>query len=200
MESTSPRRTVRLLACANALIALAATGRSDALSAQSSQSTQNVAMKVPPGEHTPPITAIGLKDPVGKLHTRQEVSGKVVVAIFSVPTSGEGDTQKKWSKLLADHSNVPSKAVLILIEDMTQAGAFKGMAQDKMKSEFKPDSRPLLLLDQKGDVTKRFDIPKGKTQILIFDKKGTLRDVEANLDSEETTLHRVKTITAKLLA
>lgn len=198
MESTSPRCTTRLLACAiGSFVALAAASRSDA---QSTHSAQNVAMKVPAGEHTPPVTVIGLKDPAGKLHTRQEVSGKVVVAIFSVPTSGQGDTQKKWSKLLADKSNVPSKAVLILVEDMTQAGAFKGMAQDKMKSAFKPDSRPLLLLDQKGDVTKRFDIPKGKTQILIFDKKSTLRDVEANLDSEDTTLHRVRAITAKLLA
>ena len=196
METTRRHFASRALASAiGASIAIAATaGLSHA------QTAQNVAMKVPPGEHVPRVTVIGLKDPAGKLHTRQEVSGKVVVAIFSVPTSGQGDTQKKWSKLLAEQSNVPSKAVLLLVEDMTQAGAFKGMAEGKMKSEFKPDSRPLLLLDEKGDVTKRFDVPKDKTEILIYDKKGTLRDVESKLDDEDATLHCIKTITAKLLS
>ncbi len=161
---------------------------------------QNVAMHVPPGGQATQFASTPLKDPTGKTHTSQEVSGKVVVVIMSAPNSSQGDAQKKWSKLLAEQADtkLPRKVSLMLVEDMPEAGIFKGVALDKMKKEFKPDSRPLLLLDQDGHVFSRFGVPKDKTEILIFDKHGKLRDVETQLDDQATTVQRIKAITTKL--
>ena len=194
--TTTPRFVARRLTLSGAgLLALfcMTPGRSRA-------QAQNVAMHVPPGTHATQFAATPLKDPAGKTHTSQELHGKVVVVIMSAPNSSQGGAQQKWSKLLADQEDtkLPAKVSLMLVEDMPEAGMFKGIAMDKMKKEFKPDSRPLLLLDEDGHVFSRFGVPKDKTEILIFDKHGRLRDVETKLDDQSTTVQRIKAITTKL--
>ena len=89
---------------------------------------------------------------------------------------------------------------LFLVEDMSQAGAFKGMALDNMKKQFTPSSRPFLILDQTGAILKEFGVPRGKTEILIYDKGSSLRDVETDLDDQDLTVQRIKAITTLLLA
>jgi hypothetical protein len=161
-----------------------------------------VQMTIPKGFTSTNIGTSALEDPSGVTHTRQDVAGKVVVSIFSAPTMGQGDTQQKWSDLLSTTpgSKLPGTITLVLVEDMTQAGIFKGMALSDMKKEFTPHDRPFLILDQTGDVFKKFGMPKGKTGILIYDKTGTLRDVELDLSDQATTLSRIKAITTKLQA
>jgi len=160
-----------------------------------------VEMIVPPGNYQHHIGSGKIADPSGRSHTKDEIAGQVVVAIFSAPNMSQGDRQQKWADLLATDpaSMVSSKVNLILVEDMSQAGMFKDMARSSMKKDITPDSRPFLVVDETGDVLKRFGVPKGRTEILIYDKKGTLRDVETNLDDEKTTVHRIKEITARLL-
>lgn len=162
----------------------------------------DVQMIIPPGNYQHHLGTTKLADPSGTSHSRQEVAGKVVVAIFSAPNMSQGDRQQKWSDLLSTDpkAKVSDKVALILIEDMSQAGMFKGIARDDMKKEFKPDSRPFLIIDETGDVLKRFGVPHNKTEILIYDKKGTLRDVENNLDDQDLSVHRIKVITARLMA
>jgi len=164
----------------------------------------DVQMIIPPGHHAPKIGTRALADPSGATHTKQEVAGKVCVAIFSAPNMSQGDKQEKWSDLLANKpaSKVSNSVVLILVEDMSQAGMFKDMALDSMKKHFTPKSRPFLILDQDGSVFKKFGVPSDKTEILIYDKNSTLRDVEVNLgeDDEDNTIHRIKVITRRLLA
>jgi len=161
----------------------------------------SVEMVVPPGNYQRHLGTAKLEDPSGRSHTKNDVAGKVVVAIFSIPDMSQGDTQQKWSDLLATNAStkVSDRVDLVLVEDMSQAGMFKGVARDSMKKDFTPDSRPFLILDETGDVFKSFGVPKGKTEILIYDKKGVLRDVETNLDDEATTVHRIKVITSRLL-
>jgi predicted transcriptional regulator len=77
---------------------------------------------------------------------------------------------------------------------------FKGLALDDMKKEFTPHSRPFLILDQTGDVVKKFGVPRDQTVILIYDKKGKLRDVETNLKDQDGTVQRIKAIAKQLLA
>ena len=165
---------------------------------------EDVQMVIPPGHHAPKIGTRPLADPSGATHTRQEVAGKVCVAIFSAPNMSQGDKQEKWSDLLANKSatKISDSVVLILIEDMSQAGPFKDMALDSMKKHFTPKSRPFLILDQDGSVFKKFGVPRDKTEILIYDKNSNLRDVEIKLgeDDEENTLRRIKAITRRLLA
>jgi hypothetical protein len=173
------------------------------LSAALSGSTgaQEVQTYLPPGDYAKKIDTIPLSDPSGTTHTQQEVKGKVVVAIFSAPNMSQGGTQEKWSKLLAvdPDTKLSDSVALVLIEDMSQAGAFKGIALNNMKAQFTPQSRPFLILDQTGDILKRFGVPRGKTAILIYDKRSTLRDVELDLSNQDLVLKRVTAITGTLL-
>jgi len=161
----------------------------------------SVKMNMPPGNYATEIGTRSLADPSGATHTRQKVKNQVVVAIFSAPNMSQGGRQEKWSELLANQADtkVSDKVALILVEDMSQAGMFKGMALDSMKKQFTPTSRPFLILDEDGSGLKRFGVPRNKTQILIYDKKGKLRDVETDLDDQATTINRIKAITARLL-
>jgi predicted transcriptional regulator len=172
-----------------ALLGLTLAGPSRAVAVQ---------MNVPAGYFQQDIGKSALADPSGVTHTKQEVAGKVVVAIFSAPTMSQGDSQKTWSNLLDEQVKPP--VALVLVEDMTQAGMFKGLALDDMKKEFTPHSRPFLILDQTGDVVKKFGVPRDQTVILIYDKKGKLRDVETNLKDQDGTVQRIKAIAKQLLA
>src|SRR5208282_605308 len=108
---------------------------------------QDVAMHLPPGTYATQIDTTPLRDPSGATHTRLEVKGKVVVAIFSAPNMSQGGRQEKWSNLLATQSTtkLSDSVALFLVEDMSQAGAFKGAALDNMKKQFTPNSRPFLI-------------------------------------------------------
>lgn len=139
-----------------------------------------------------------LADPTGVTHSKKEVAGRVVVAIFSAPTPSQGDLQKQWSSGLA--SALPSSVAFILVEDMTEAGMFKGIALSDMKSEFSPHDRPFLVLDQDGSVVKKFGVPKDKTVVLIYDTKGKLRDVEADLGNTSAATSRIVAIAKQLQA
>jgi hypothetical protein len=160
----------------------------------------DVKKTVPPGNFARKIAAGSLQDPSGASHTRQDAAGKVVVAIFSAPTMSQGGYQEKWSDLLADQpaSKVDDSVLLALVEDMTQAGIFKGMALSDMKKQFTTGARPLVILDQNGTVFKQFGVPKNKTQILIYDKTSTLCDVEQNLNDVNGTVYRIQVITQEL--
>ena len=159
-----------------------------------------VPMNIPPGSYARTIGSSALADPSGTTHTRQDVAGKVVVAIFSAPNMTQGGRQEKWSDLLSTQpdSKVGDEIALVLVEDMSQAGLFKGMALSSMKKQFTPNSRPFLILDQTGEVFKKFGVPKNRTEILIYDKTSRLRDVELHLDDEATTVSRIKSITRQL--
>ena len=161
-----------------------------------------VKMTIPAGNFTRKIGNGSLDDPTGASHSQQDIAGKVVVAIFSAPTMSQGDAQERWSDLLADEpaSKLPTSIFLALVEDMSQAGIFKGMALDDMKKQFTKGTRPLVVLDQTGAFFKAFGVPRGKTQILIYDKTSTLRDVEQDLSNQTVTVQRIQAITKQLQA
>lgn len=160
----------------------------------------DVSMNMPPGNYQKHLGSRSIADPSGKTHSRAEVRGKVVVCIFSAPNMSQGDIQQKWADLLANNpkTKVDDRVVLVLAEDMSQAGMFKGIARDSMKKDFTPDSRPILILDETGEFFKRFGVPRGRTMILIYDKQSQLRDVEPDLKDEKVVDHRVKVISHKL--
>lgn len=160
-----------------------------------------VKMTIPPGNYAHKLGTKPMEDPSGATHTKEEVAGKVVVAIFSDPNMSQGGRQEKWSDLLANNpkTKISDHIALVLVEDMSEAGMFRGMALDSMKKQFTPHSRPFLILDQDGSVFKKFGVPRNKTEILIYDKHGTLRDVETDLDKQDLTLSRVHAITKRLM-
>jgi predicted transcriptional regulator len=162
----------------------------------------DVTMTLPKGFVATNIGTSSLVDPSGATHTRQDVAGRVVVAIFSAPNMTQGGRQEKWSDLLSTQADtkVSDKVALVLVEDMTQAGMFRGMALDDMKKQFSPKERPFLILDETGAVFKKFGMPENKTGILIYDKKGNLKDAEIDLDDQKTVITRIQAITKKLLA
>jgi hypothetical protein len=158
------------------------------------------AMVVPPGNYTRQLGNGSLADPSGASHTRHEATGKVIVAIFSIPNMSQGGYQEKWAKLLAHQpdTKLPDSVFLVLFENMAQAGMFKGIARSDMKQQFTKGSRPLVVLDETGAIFKKYGVPSDKTEILIYDKSGALVDVEQDLSNTDTTLHRLHAITKKL--
>ncbi len=160
------------------------------------------AFNLPAGYYAKKIGPELLADPSGETHSRQEVAGKVVVVIFSAPNMTQGGRQEKWSKILADDpgTRLSDNISFYLLEDMSAAGMFKGMARDSMRKDFTKDSRPFLILDETGEVFKNLGVPHNKTVILVYDKTSKLRDVETNLDDSALTVNRLKFVTAKLLA
>jgi len=161
-----------------------------------------VEMQIPPGDYTRQLGNGSLDDPSGTPHTRREAAGKVMVAIFSIPNMSQGGYQEKWSGLLADQpdTRLPKSVVLVLFEDMAHAGMFKGIARSDLKKQFTKGSRPLVVLDETGLIFKKYGVPRDKTEILIYDKKGVLRDVEADLSDADKTVARIHAITRALQA
>ncbi len=89
---------------------------------------------------------------------------------------------------------------LVLFEDMAHAGMFKGVARSDLKKQFTKGSRPLVVLDETGSIFTKYGVPRDKTEILIYDKKGVLRDVEADLRDSDKTVGRIHSITRALQA
>jgi hypothetical protein len=167
-----------------------------------SMHADDVKMVLPPGHYQRHFGQGKLEDPLCRTYAKTDVRNKVVVAIFSSPNMSNGDAQRKWVDLLANNPETKLKdaVLLVLVEDMSQAGMFRDMALASMRKDFKESSRPLIVLDDTGDFSRRFGIPRDQTRILVFDKTGTLRDVEADLQDSSTTTHRLKVITGRLLA
>ncbi len=163
-----------------------------------------VDMHIPPGDYARQIGNGSLEDPSGAPHTRRDAAGEVVVAIFSIPNMSQGGYQEKWSDLLASQSDtkLPKSVFLVLFEDMAHAGMFKGIARSDLKQQFTKGSRPLVVLDETGAIFQKYGVPRDKTEILIYDKKGNLRDVEADLADADTaaTVARIHAITRALQA
>jgi hypothetical protein len=159
-----------------------------------------VAMQIPPGDYTRQLGNGSLNDPSGAAHTRREASGQVIVAIFSIPNMSQGSYQEKWADLLAQQpgTKVPASVFLVLFENMSQAGMFKGIARSDMKKQFTKGSRPLVVLDETGAIFKKYGVPPDKTEIVIYDKKGALRDVEQDLSDTDATVNRIQGIVKAL--
>ena len=157
-------------------------------------------MVVPPGNYARHLGTGSLDDPSGVAHTPREAAGHVIVAIFSIPNMSQGGYQEKWSNLLAQQSDtkLPRSVFLVLFENMAQAGMFKGIARSDMKDQFTKGSRPLVVLDETGSIFKKYGVPPDKTEILVYDKKGKLVDVEQDLSNDDVTLRRLHAITRKL--
>ncbi len=97
-------------------------------------------------------------------------------------------------------SKLPESVFLVLFEDMAHAGMFKGIARDDLKKQFTKGSRPLVVLDETGTIFQKYGVPRDKTEILIYDKDGVLRDVESELDDSDKTVARIHAITRELQA
>ena len=157
-------------------------------------------MQIPPGNFTRQLGSGSLDDPSGAAHTRRDAAGQVIVAIFSIPNMSQGNYQEKWAKLLSTQpdTKLPDSVFLVLFENMSQAGMFKGIARSDMKKQFTKGSRPLVVLDETGAIFTKYGVPADRTEILIYDKKGALRDVESDLSDTDTTLHRIHSISKTL--
>src|SRR5579871_413913 len=64
-----------------------------------------VDMQIPPGDYTRQLGNGSLDDPSGAPHSRREATGKIIVAIFSIPNMSQGGYQEKWANLLANQSD-----------------------------------------------------------------------------------------------
>jgi hypothetical protein len=157
-------------------------------------------MMIPSGQRGARVGSDPLSDPAGEVHTHLAISGRVGVVIFSVPDMSQGPSQRRWSRILANDpaSMLPDSVALVLVEDMAAAGPFRDEARHDMTDQFKRKKRPLLLLDESGAIFQQYQISRNRTEILIFDQGGRLRDVEQNLDDQQATIGRIKSITSEL--
>jgi hypothetical protein len=136
--------------------------------------------------YLPAIPVGSLRDPLGNVHTSTGKLTRSVVVIFSVPTPSQGGNQRRWSEALADNpqTRLPKSVGLFLVEDMKQSG-FGEMAREEMKKKFNKNSRPVLLLDETGEVRKRFRIPRDATCVLVYDRNNKLVHSEQGNATED---------------
>lgn len=118
------------------------------------------------------LPSFNLPDPQGGMHSSAKLGANGLVAIVSAPILHDKSAQEGWANdLRSAKGSHPGS--LILIEDMS-ASAFKGIAESKMKKEWKPGDLPILLEDKTGKVHGAFGVGKDQTKVFVFDKSGKM--------------------------
>ena len=122
------------------------------------------------GRYVSAMPSFKLKDPYDKEHSATAFKGKPTVLILTIPNVKHGDRQSRWSRWLKK-KGWPDSVNFVLVQDMSQSNV-KDKARASMKKKFKPDTKPLLLLDETGAVRRSFRVQNDETVLLIFDKTG----------------------------
>jgi len=113
-----------------------------------------------------------LKDPLGRMHTADEILKGGLVLVVTAPTLRDESAQRGWDKYLLK-SMPKGKMQLVYLEDMVPS-AFKKTALKSMKKDFKPGVPPLLLIDHDGKVREKLGVEKNRTEVLVYDENGNL--------------------------
>lgn len=119
------------------------------------------------------LPAFACKDPAGERHEIRELAkASGVVIVVTAPVLAQQSAQEGWSEqLLAKRpGDGPS---LVFLEDMSQSW-FPSTARERMQKEFKPESLPLLLLDEEGEARRALGVGEDQTVVLVYDRTGTL--------------------------
>ncbi len=112
-----------------------------------------------------------LLDPDGGSHNIASLLKNGGVLVMTAPTLHEKDMQEGWSKDLP--AAMPKGGMLIFVEDMS-VSAWKGVAKNDMRKDWKPGVPPMLLLDEKGTVRSMLGEAKDTTGVFVYGKDGTL--------------------------
>jgi hypothetical protein len=118
------------------------------------------------------IPEFKLKDPMDKEYTHKYLLAVNTVVMISIPNAKHGENQERWMALL-EKSLPDSSLQIVVLEDLSQSDVVQD-ATEGMKERFKPGQRPLLLVDETGDVRRAFGVPDDKTAILVCDRMGTI--------------------------
>ncbi|MFA4972634.1 MAG: hypothetical protein WC683_08470 [bacterium] len=114
---------------------------------------------------------VTLPDPDGGMHNVASLLKGGGVLVMTAPTLPEKGVQEGWSKCLPDA--MPKGGMLIFIEDMS-VSAWKSIAENDMRKDWKPGVPPMLLLDEKGGVRNVLGEARDATGVFVYGKGGGL--------------------------
>ncbi|MCW8131572.1 MAG: hypothetical protein KIS92_14585 [Planctomycetota bacterium] len=156
-----------------------------------------------PGLFTAKLPEFKIKDPHGKELTGAELSrDHGMVLMLTVPNLSQYEKQMRWQRLLKKElwpkENPPTRVVL---QDLSQQETFKDKARSMMQEKYKPEPGGLVVLvDETGEVRRKFNVCQNETVILVFDARGRLvhheaDDVTPDPESARRVLKVVKGLT-----
>jgi hypothetical protein len=112
-----------------------------------------------------------LPDPDGGMHNSKTLAKNGMVLVVTAPTLHDKGAQEGWSTCLP--GAMPKGGMLVFIEDMS-VSAWKSVARNDMRKDWKPGVPPMLLLDESGGVRKELGVAADATVVLVYDKSGSL--------------------------
>ncbi|MBI3830448.1 MAG: hypothetical protein HY291_13090 [Planctomycetes bacterium] len=126
-----------------------------------------------------------LKDPHGKEFRGDDLIKKNgMLLMLTVPNLSQYEKQVRWQRYLKKEAwpkeHTPA---CVLLQDMSQQETFKEKARSIMKEKYDPTAGVVVLVDETGDVRRKFGVSANETVILVVDAKGRIVHHEAD-DSE----------------
>jgi len=195
------RASVRLTALMSAIVACSVLADDkDLKSEKKSEITQPVRQTKPKsangsGPFSSYAPAFALKDPLGMEHKSDQLMERAgMLIMITVPNLTQYEKQKRWEKLMKKETWAQNCARRVLIEDLSQQQSFKEKARATMKEKYKPADDVVVLVDEDGDIRRRFRVMNNETVILLVANDGQI--VHHESDSVEPTsesMHRIMT-------
>lgn len=125
-------------------------------------------------DHARPLPDFSLRDPAGRLHTRESLASRGLVLVVTAPVLASQDDQRAWDAHLRAARPEDAGARLAFSEDLAQSW-FPGRALAAMREAYDPDEEPVLLLDARGRLRRALKVDEGLTVLVAFDAVGSRR-------------------------
>jgi len=138
------------------------------------------------------IPEFRLKDPAGREHTHRDLLAGNTVVMISIPNAKHGENQERWMALL-EKALPGSSPQIVIVQDLSQSNVVQE-ATAEMKQRYQPGQRPLLLVDETGDVRRAFGVPQDETTVLVCDRKGTIVHRVSDVSEPDRVREAVKDV------
>jgi hypothetical protein len=150
------------------------------------------------GQSPARVPAFALKDACGVLQIAEKLyKDNGMLLMLTVPNLTQYEKQKRWEKWLRKEQwpakNAPRCVVL---QDLSQQDSFKDKIRKMMSERQNETPAVLFVLDEDGDVRRRFGVSNNETIILLVDSFG--RIVHHERDDTEPDRESARRVVAEV--
>ena len=123
-----------------------------------------------------------LKDPLGNGHGSASLYNQTgMLIMLTVPNLTQYEKMQAWDSYMAKQpwpkQNAPKR---VLLEDLSQQVAYKEKVRGLMKASYQPGGDTIVIVDEDGNIRRRFGIMNNETVILLVDASGHVVHHEAD--------------------
>lgn len=144
-----------------------------------------------------------LKDPHGKeIRGGELIRKNGMLLMLTVPNLSQYEKQVRWQRYLKKEAWPKEQTpACVLLQDLSQQETFKEKARSIMKEKYNPAGGVVVLVDETGDVRRKFGVSPNETVILVVDAKGRIvhhesDDSEADAESAKRVMNVVRAMAA----